>query len=839
MATKIQLPYYNFWTNSVADVGANYGTQVYVPLVALCLPDNYLSNKETTVKGYTNTNKSYDTGLGECTFHMTPVLLRMFETYRNAWIESEDDYPAPGVHYVTVRDIKFHIIQTFNLTRYDDNWSHYESLEPAWYDTYVTEYSGNSNVVTLDLTYMVYNEGKANQFLKLVNATNVRIGSTTYPDTVLGYSFLDDVWNPLFEDSDPSVVGKLFRYIETDVERVRGADIEINGVGIGNLLDGTEYPQRCKTQVYDVDIHVAADRSEAYIFDFTAQWIIQTLGSVQTVTLEMKYATDVHNIDDTMFFANAVQYDNQSNNYAVLNSKLERNFRHVIPDLRDTEYGFDSWNTIHTENIDKVPEYVEPKSLVEAYQYYIEMSPDFITPMEYYSQNSTPDANYDGKLENITNVKSEPVYFWVETLKNWCTYTPYKASDACIGAELCIWNGFDDFIPLYKYLDTISEEVPTLEELIRIKNKYSNPAGWERLTPKEKTTMSNAYQQLTLRAMQFRGFDFNRLKRVDIIRSAKYATANYNGTPKKSWLDYLGPIGSMIRFANHTWGALLNITPVYWVYNAIANDMTPWDSIKAAGNHAKAAGCALLMTVVQLAGTVTVLGGPATYAKFQMDCAAAYNRLLGRLPSHENIYELDHWQNLFAVCRYIMCPYDENYSSSDKTTFQTIRNTITPEKFYHVAGAFENRNRLIPYHLIPNPIGAMFAARGSTGELMLAMTFMLSGPTREDSSSEHDFPKYSGVTEADINFANELLRTQLGAGYDKTGGHYMNFTGAVDDLARDPAFIDTLKTRLTNAQVLQENAKNKTVFADLHLTANRSKTSSDADTNSINTLTKW
>ena len=841
MPTKIQLPYYNFWTNSTTQVGFANGTRVYFSLIALCLPGNYLSGKETEVSGFTNIQTdsgSSGYGLGSCTFKLTPVLLRMNDTYLSKWIEAEDDYPAAGVHYVTVRNIKFNIIKTFKLSKNDEDWSEYEKLSPGMYDSYVTEYSGSSNTVTLDLTYLVYNEGKANQFLKLVSATNIKIGSTTYPDTVTATSFIDDIWDHLME-RDPSVVGKIFRYMSDDLALDRGADIVLNGVGIGNLLDYTEYPQRCNTRKYSADRDVTADRSDAYIFDFTSEWIIQTLQPNQKVTVTLAYATDEHEVTDTMFFDNTVVFDNQSNNYAVINSKLERNFVHVIPDFYNSEYGFEQWNIIHNgEDVDVNMRYVDADALVEAYKYYIEMSPGFITPMEYYANNSTVDAKYEGKLENITNIVTEPVYFWVETLKNWCTYTVYKASDACTGAELCIWNGFDDFIPLYKYIDTVNKEVPTLDVLEDIAEEFQR-VGWNGLTPENKTILLNAYQQLDLRSMQFRGFDFNRLKTVDIIRAAKYATADYEGKPKKSWLDYLGPIGSVIRFANHTWGAFLNITPVYWVYNAIANDMTPWDSIKAAGNHAKAAGCAALMAVVQVIGTITLTAGPATYAKFQMDCAEAYNRLLGRLPSHENMYELDHWQNLFAVCRYVMCPYDENYSSSDKTTFQTIRNTITPEKFYHVSGAFKNRNRLIPYHLIPNPIGAMFAARGSTGELMLAMTFMLSGPTREDEDGHSDFPKYSGVTESDIDFANELLRTQLGAGYDKTGGHYMNFTGAVDDLARDPEFVDTLKTRLTNAQVLQENAKNKTVFADLHLTAHRSKTSSDADTNSINTLTKW
>lgn len=539
-----------------------------------------------------------------------------------------------------------------------------------------------------------------------------------------------------------------------------------------------------------------------------------------------------------LFASASVQYNNMSNNYAVVNSTLERNYVHVIPET-GREHGFEQMNRIHREAVEVNPEFVNGDSLIDAYSRYIEMSLAYITPMEYYTNNSTVDTTFEGKLESITNVTTEPVYFWVETLRNWCTYTSYEAPDgACTGAELCIWNGFNDFVPLYKYIDTVRYEVPTFDVIKQVALRSKTRAEWNTLTPEQKTLLTTTYQQLLLRSMQFRGFDFNRIKTVDIERSAKYLEADYSGKPKRSWLDYLGPIGSAIRVASNAWGALLNLTPVAWVYNAVANDMTPWESIKAAGNYAKAAGAAILLTVVQLAGTATLVMGPSVYEKFQLDSAEAYRRLLGRLPEHEDMYELDHWQHLFATCRYVLLPYDEKYTSSDKTTFQTIRNTITPEKFYHVKGAFENRSKLIPYHVIPNPIGAMFATRGSTGELMLAMSFLLSGPTREDESAYSDFEKNSGVKQQDIDFANNLLRSLLGDGSDKTGDNYMNFTGVVDDYARDQQ-INTLKSRLTSSQILQENAVNNTAFGNLHIVANRSRTTSDVSSSTINTLTKW
>lgn len=846
MATsKIQLQYYRFWTYSCTiHDGDATGTRVYIPLIALCLPGDYLSSYETEAIGYTDgkTGSATAAPIGHNTLNLTPVLLRMDESYIGTWIDVEEDFPQAGIHTVTARDIEFKIIETLNLSFTEEWWSSYVELDKDDYDTHVQVYSGSSNKITLDLTYQVIDEGKATQYLKLVSADNIRIGNTTYPSNVLARDFMDEVWNKSFDpDSDNftgETVGKLIRYVTTNMESSQAYDIEFGKIEVGGLTEHHP-PQRCKTGTFDADPTVAADRTTPYIFDFTGEWIVCHTGFNQAIQNSVSYTVETHPVTQTRFYASTPAFDNMSDNYAVINNILERNYVHVIP-ARNIEHGFEQFNIIHSRDVDKTPEYVDGDKLLNAYTRVIEMSPDFITPMEYYAGNFTADTNFEGKLTNITNVSSEPVYFWVETLKNWCTYTANTPDEACTVAELCIWNGFDDFVPLYKYIDNTRYEAPTVDALRQLVNQYHHSkTAWINLSAQDKKTISQAYQNMVLRSMQFRGFDFNRVKTVDIVRTAKYYPADYQGVPKRSWLDYLGPIGSIIRFANHTWGALLNASPVGWIYNGIVNDMTPWESMKAAGNHAKAAGVAALMAVVQTVGTITLVAGPSTYAQFQLDCAEAYNRLLSRWPEHQNAYELDHWQNLFAVCRYVMCPYDERYSSSDKTTFQTIRNTITPDKFYHVAGGFENRSRFIPYHLIPNPIGAMFAVRGSTGELMLAMSFMLSGPTREDSNPEHDYPKNSGVKQEDIDFANSLLREKLGAGYDKTGGHYMNFTGMVDDYARDPEVVNTLKTRITSSQILQENATNKSAYGELRLTANRSKTSSDADTNSINTLTKW
>ena len=68
----------------------------------------------------------------------------------------------------------------------------------------------------------------------------------------------------------------------------------------------------------------------------------------------------------------------------------------------------------------------------------------FRTPMEYYNtmgSNQSVEAYESESLSNGTNssTTAAPTYFWVETLKNWCTFTIDVIDEThCCEAELLV-----------------------------------------------------------------------------------------------------------------------------------------------------------------------------------------------------------------------------------------------------------------------------------------------------------------------------------------------------------------------------------------------------------------
>ena len=170
MATsKIQLQYYRFWTFSrTTHEGGTDGTRVYIPLIALCLPGDYLSSYETKATGYTDdkTGSAQSASIGKNDLYLTPVLLRMDESYIGAWLDVDENYPQAGIHTVTVHDVEFSIIKTLNLSLAEEWWNSYVELNKVQYDTRVKVYTGSSDKIALDLTYQVVNEGKATQYCK-------------------------------------------------------------------------------------------------------------------------------------------------------------------------------------------------------------------------------------------------------------------------------------------------------------------------------------------------------------------------------------------------------------------------------------------------------------------------------------------------------------------------------------------------------------------------------------------------------------------------------------------------------------------------------------------------
>ena len=211
------------------------------------------------------------------------------------------------------------------------------------------------------------------------------------------------------------------------------------------------------------------------------------------------------------------------------------------------------------------------------------------------------------------------------------------------------------------------------------------------------------------------------------------------------------------------------------------------------------------------------------------------NKFINSFSNISSFWRIDHYQTLFASCRYVILPYDNKYSNNDEVTFQTIRNH---DRWNNVEGGIMTRARIIAYLSINTTIGSPFIARSSTGELMLATAFTYSGPVQEKYDSATDLLKKPGIIAADIKLSNELLQKTLGNGYDKTIKDWLNFMGNTPDESLTPTVNVNNATAISKSVVELANT-NQTAEASMLLTANRSKVSSDVENIVINTLKKW
>ena len=211
------------------------------------------------------------------------------------------------------------------------------------------------------------------------------------------------------------------------------------------------------------------------------------------------------------------------------------------------------------------------------------------------------------------------------------------------------------------------------------------------------------------------------------------------------------------------------------------------------------------------------------------------DKFINSFSNISSFWSIDHYENLFASCRYVILPYDNKYSNNDEVTFQTIRNH---DRWDNVEGGIMTRERIIAYLSINTTIGSPFIARSSTGELMLATAFTYSGPVREKYDSATDLLKQPGIIADDIKLSNELLQKTLGNGYDKTIKDWLNFMGNTPDESLTPTVNVNNATAISKSVVELANT-NQTAEASMLLTANRSKVSSDVENVVINTLKKW
>lgn len=438
----------------------------------------------------------------------------------------------------------------------------------------------------------------------------------------------------------------------------------------------------------------------------------------------------------------------------------------------------------------------------------------FITPMEYYGSSTSENVELfeDDKLKTTAkNDEDMPTYFWVETLKNWCTFKYEVVDDtSCVEAKLCVWNGFNGWYDFGSLLDFVNCYYVPKETL----------ASLDPDDPADKTVFANFMIYLNF-MMSMYNFPLETLHAINIDRVYKPFDPALEGQER----SFFENVGHVIMTGVRAVGSGLNA--VWDCANAVINVITlDFDSAYERWKD----------TWSDLWNMYT---GIFTAVLMPIDGAAQliFNALKDSNANSE-MYKINFGKRLFARCFYVKLPYDSGYSSNDKTTYQTIRVKHRAEKAYSaIDGGIINRVTCAALNTIPTTIGSPFVTRSSTGELMIAYEMMYSGPIREKSDSHTDLLKYSGIAPIDIELSNQLLKSTLGSGEDKTINDWLNVFGESDSYALST--LEGVRTTNISSSVVEQHNIVSTTHGTLTVKSNRSKVSSEVETANINTVQKW
>lgn len=436
------------------------------------------------------------------------------------------------------------------------------------------------------------------------------------------------------------------------------------------------------------------------------------------------------------------------------------------------------------------------------------------TPMEYYNEVGSVqeiEGYASEKLSNDTNssTTTAPTYFWVETLKNWCTYT-LNVIDAthCHEAELLVWNGLNGWMPLSNILAFYKENyVPyDVAKNLQLDNAHDN-------------LLFQKFNLVFAHKMTGYNFPVEQLHTVEIDRVYSTVAPNLKGKGR-SWFESLGH-GIMTALRGVANVAVGVFQTVIALPASLFTDKNAWEYTKDGWSN-------VFKGWLDVFEAIYVM--PLKYAIEQI------MRMIGDSNTNSAFYLINFGKQLYARCFYVKLPYDSGYSSNDATTYQTVRLPKRAEKAYGaIDGGIINRTTCAAYNIIPTTIGSPFVTRSSTGELMMAYKMAYSGPIREFYSSHEDLIKYSGITSVDIEFSNQLLRKTLGSGEDKTINDWLT---TFDDNFANESVAGNLNTSLASGAIEQHN-QTDTALATLKITATRNKATSDVENTEINTLTKW
>ena len=799
-----------------------YGTDpdLFFNGLIFCTAETSTQSQYTTIESTVlhKTGGGSGDGCASLLFKFTPLFL-----IRQG--DPNQEYPCErhDANHVLVRNVKFRKIDKINvLVDYDDDVPNWTDL-PA---DHVTFFAGD---ITLDLKYQEI-AGDNGTYYKLVSATlnGTEITSDYFDDTA------DTYWQNLFGEqaapgnSTGTAVGRFIRYASSTVGPTETyyKDVAFNSYKIGLLT--TYEPgekQRCECGGYpDGDASAPPTTDIAYVFDFSGvlHYDIDSTSDGYRIYSDIFVLTDPTNYTGdlkTFFESSAPMFEEVYDEHMVVAVDEEHvtyaNFDNTGSYPRGFLKKLFNKPQIPTERINYTDKALADNILMTD-TLIIPLSDDYITPMEFYEGTSDAvEVEFSSKLVDKTAADKTdiPTYFWVESLKNWCYYDMTTVNNACNIVMLKVWNGKDNWQFLDNLLESAKLRYIPRDEYTKLLDEYQTTSTATRKAEIKKILSDFADHILS----QFLVYPCNldKFKTISIDRIYHGAKANYVGNKDKgSWNLNVGiSVNSVAGTANST---------------SSPSSTHTFDKFKK-GVGTIATGllnAAVGTMMIALALTPELISKLLYYG---------LDKFINTFSNISTFWRIDHYQTLFASCRYVILPYDNKYSNNDEVTFQTIRNH---DRWDNVEGGIMTRERIIAYLSINTTIGSPFIARSSTGELMLATAFTYSGPVREKYDSTTDLLKKPGIIADDIKLSNELLQKTLGNGYDKTIKDWLNFMGNTPNESLTPTVNVNNATAISKSVVELANT-NQTAEASMLLTANRSKVSSDVENIVINTLKKW
>ena len=435
----------------------------------------------------------------------------------------------------------------------------------------------------------------------------------------------------------------------------------------------------------------------------------------------------------------------------------------------------------------------------------------FVTPMEYYEGFNA--NRVEGSLLTLENKVKEndsdiPVYFWVETLKNWCTYEYEKLTDWNGFARLKVWNGRNGWF----YLDEILQQQRSCQMTITQMQDARTDYLADRDAAKNLERL-NRYRNILVANSSLYRFPYEKLN-TTVLQRVYTPTNEANWIVEDDTFFLVRVVSKVVDFLENYAMMIVDWSPIGIIYNSYKDGIG--SAFGAGWNRWTSA-------LGDIFGGIEALVSPVINWLFS-DSEATNT-------PEKRLRKIDTRKLLVAAVEYLFLPYDTGYSSNDVATFQTIR-------FRNEWGTdgIVSRTSLKAGHNIGNPMGSPLVVRSTTGELTLAVSMTYQGPWRQFYGTE-DYVKQVGISQNDVDMTNKMLAKMFGDGTDKTANDYLNIRGGLlSSIAL--AGGASLKTVMANDVVEQTNAGDS-ASCEITIIANRSKTSSDVETPTINTLTKW